>query len=140
MTTTTESALDLRRAIADVYLRPDPPPGATRASGLMLALVRQPDDPRILEAARSLLDTVRLRQRLHDAIGDALKTASVLVALMLLGLRAQADAALGGVDVATRWRRAAQDLLARLTEHAPAEVDRIFLLHLMLLAHGPDNA
>lgn len=140
MTTTPESAPDLRRAIADVYLRTDPPPGASRASALMLALLRQPEEPRILEAARTLLDTVKLRQRLHEALGDALATESVLVALMLLGLRAKADAALCGAEVSIGWRRAAWALLDRLDGQSPSDVDRVFLLRLMLIAHGPDDA
>jgi len=140
MTTTPESAPDLRRAIADVYLRPDPPPGASYASGLMLALVRQPDDPRVLEAARSVLDTVHLRQQLHEALDQALQTDSALVALMVLGFRAQADAALCGAETTTRWRGAAQTLLDRLVRSSPPDVDRAFALHLMLLAYGPDDA
>lgn len=140
MTNDPVSAPDLRRAIADVYLRPDPPPAMSRALDLMLALMRRPHDPCTLDAARSLLDTVRLRQQIHDALRHALQAESALVALMLLGFRAQADAALCGARTTAGWRPAASILLARLAKSASSEIDRVFVLQLMLLANGPDNA
>ena len=140
MTTSHPSAPDLRRAIADVYLRPEPPPGAAHARGLLLALTRQPDDPSVLGAARALLTTVELRRRLGAALDDALQAQSALVALMLLGFRAQADAALCGAETSTRWRRAAQTLLDHLADRAMPAIDRALLDRLLALTHGTDDA
>lgn len=135
MTTARRPALELRLAITDIYAAPDPPPGMSRANGLLRALKRRPDDREAQQRARDLLAVVELRARLLTLRGDAERSGADNLALVVHGLIGHADAELLGATRDPGWRAAALDLLEP-DDDAPDPVDPATARRLLALALG----
>lgn len=131
--TTPPPALELRRAIADVYLRPDPPPGQIRAGNLLLKLIRDPQSADDRARAVDLLAAADLYDRLAEALGVARAAGDAPTALVIHGLIGHATAALLGSTNYPGWRAAALDLLDP-DGAAPRPVDTQVAARLLALA------
>lgn len=138
MTTDSRSALELRRAIADVYLRPDPPPGKIRAGNLLLKLLRDPASDEDRARAVDLLTAADLYDRLVEALATSRAEGDASTALVIHGLIGHATAALLGSTNDPGWRAAALDLLAP-DGGTPQPIDAEVAARLLALATADDH-
>lgn len=140
-TTDPQSAPELRRQIAEIYLIDHPPPGKSRASLIITGLVRKPGCPDLKAMARDLIEVAQLRARLVAARDAARRRQDASLGLLIHGLIGHADAALLGSTDAPGWRAAALDILDPDDEPRAsldaAATERLFAL---VLAEQPNEA
>lgn len=136
MTTDSRTALELRLALTDIFTADDPPPGASRASGLLFVLRREPECREHQQRARDLLAVLDLRARLIAHRERAERTDALALAVIAHGLVGHADAELLGSTGEPGWRAAALDLLEPDSDGDADPIDPVTARRLFGLALG----